>query len=159
MKRNQMALMTIAALAATAFGSESGNIDTVDCYSGILHTLQLDEKTFWASWYHTGTRRSNTKGALFDGVTGECAGFLWRESGETKGRGSCKYIDSDGDVAFAQSERQGDEFSWFFAGGTGKFSEISGSGVFTELQYFPRLSDDTYQLCSRTTGEYRLSST
>ncbi len=157
MNTRKLAILACTAIAAQAHGDVSDKLDTVDCYSGILHTLQLEEGPFWASWHQTGTRRSNIDGALFDGLTGECVGFLWQEAGKIEGRSSCKYVDDDGDEVFAQGQRIGDTFSWFFAGGTGKFGKISGSGTYTELKYFPRLSDDKYQLCHRTTGHYELS--
>lgn len=147
------------AMAITAYSADTKSIDTTDCYSGSLRTLRMPNGTFGASWQQSGTRRASDTTSAFHNMTGECVGLLWSDADVIRGRSSCRYVDDDGDAVLTHGRREGDAFDWFFAGGTGKFERIEGGGAYTDVQYFPRLSDDTYQLCNRTTGSYTLVGT
>ena len=57
-------------------------------------------------------------------------GSIFNRAGEeAKGAGYCDAIDADGDVAFISYFNNGDDRSWVFLGGIGKFDGIEGGGT------------------------------
>jgi hypothetical protein len=57
-------------------------------------------------------------------------GSIFNPAGEEdKGAGYCDAIDADGDVAFIAYFNHGDDRTWVFLGGSGKFDGIEGGGT------------------------------
>ena len=133
-----------------------GVVDVTDCSSGRLEVIASPCGDFWATWTHTGTRRANVAGGPFDRMSGRATGMLWVTGGTAHGQGAHEYVDADGDKVFIESQRLGARTTWKFAGGSGKYEGITGNGEYSDLNYFPRLSTDTYQFCPVSTGTYEI---
>ena len=157
LKRACVAGIISAALASSgdAF-ADSGVVEVTDCFSGSLQPITAVGDTFYAAWSHAGVRRAKTPGGPFDGMSGRCVGFVWRNGEGMHGRSGCEFVDAQGDRVFIENQREGDSGVWKFVGGTGKYLGLTGNGEYLDWGYFPRLDDETYQQCPVSRGRYEI---
>ena len=143
-------------IEGTRMLAASGSIDVTDSYCGTLQVIAMQASDYWATWRHTGSRRSNTPSGPFDRMSLRAVGMLWSVNGETHGRGAWEFLDKDKDRLFALSERTGETTIWRFSGGTGKYLGIIGKGEYKDLDPFPQIEPGTYQQSPIATGQYVL---
>ena len=139
----------------TAWPSE-GPVDVTDTYSGTHEVLAMSNGQYWISWRQTGVRRANDVGGMFDRMSLRAIGLLWSVDGRTHGRGAWEFADASGSKLFAASERDGDEITWRFIGGTGAYEGIEGGGRYLDFAAYPTIVPGGFQQSPRALGRYQL---
>ena len=92
---------------------------------------------------------------MFDNMGAHCLSMFEVVSGNRTVHGACNETDSDGDQVFVLWEGKGDQAGTLsLAGGTGKYTQISGTGEYTFQPV--KSSDDRSMLVTHHTVRWTL---
>jgi len=97
-------------------------------------TIQQGDRTF-ATYEIDGVTRNDNGGPMFNSFGLRCLGLVEFAGNDGRGQGTCTYTDKDGDHIFTPYSAKGDgkggeRGTYEVAGGTGKFSGITGRGEY-----------------------------
>lgn len=163
------ALLTLTAaicdqptLALSATLQKEGRMDFYHCMTGkwadIYSTADLQ-----AGYAHENfaSTLSNIPGSPFDQMGAHCAPLYFRQGGNIKVDGYCKYSDADGHIwimRFADRIVDGvSNGSFESVAGTGKFEGATIRGEIASANGFPPPAQPgMFNRCTRVTGTYKL---
>jgi len=77
-----------------------------------------------------GVARNDAGGSMFDLFGQRCIGMSNGVAGDIRDQGTCTYTDRDGDNIFMPYSARNGRGTYQLAGGTGKFTGITGSGEY-----------------------------
>ena len=136
---------------------KEGKYDHQTCYVGPHYVIAHSKDHMAGSYAVTGGSLAPA-GDPFYAVSGVCYGAWTLLRGEYSESGACEFVDAAGDKFMGvYSRRNQDPGNWQMAGGTGKFSGISGSGNFTPGNALPQPAGQVVA-CNREIGNWQLSS-
>jgi hypothetical protein len=103
-----------------------------------------------------GVSWSNDQSTAFDNWSLQIVGTVKIESGKYSSRYYGKYMSPEGDIIIGEGGRDGDEGTWKFIGGTGKWKGITGGGTNKTVPNIKPIKKGTTQGCSIATGTFQL---
>ena len=157
-----MVLLILFSSSVYAGDDRSGKISLEGIFAGTLTMLDAGKGNL-AITYDGVMGIKALDGTTFgDRATWHCVGGLTALGGKFDNEhGICKWQFPDGDTAFSTYEGVGAlgkqvNGKWRFIGGTGKYENISGEGVFFR-QSVRGAKDGTAQAYNKSTGTYSLN--
>lgn len=151
-----IALILMVFLFVSAVQAEEP-YDLTMCLSGVSNTLLATKELVLYEYQGNGMTMSNHENKKFHGMSYRCIGTVKIEKGVSSGITYCKYMDADGDLVVGEAMRNGEENSWKFLYGTGKWQGIKGGGpAGAPVARGKPISEGTFQVCNRATGNFSL---
>lgn len=154
-KRILIAAFALAAFASAAWAAEEyggtfcGHVKRNVLESNADLTVVATET--WAIQTPTSTFKP------WENATVHCVGYQRILQGKFSGKGSCRWVDSTGDMFIGESEDQpGKPGVWTFLGGTGKWTGIQGSGTYQRIIGSKPAADGSVEICISHSGKYTL---
>ena len=131
--------------------------DLTMCLSGKTTMLLASKELVLYEYQGDGMTMSNHENKKFHGMSYRCIGTVKIEKGVRSGLTYCKYMDADGDLVVGEAMRNGEENTWKFLYGTGKWQGITGGGpAGAPVASGKPISEGTFQVCNRATGTFTL---
>jgi len=148
-------ILIVFSIFVTAANAEEP-YDIISCYSGEVTTLSSNTDLTILSYDLKGVSRSNTQGGAFDNWSCHIIGLVRIELGKPRQNDYYgKYMSPEGDFIIGVGKGFGDEGTWEFIQGTGKWKGITGGGKNRSIR-IKSIKEGTMQGCSVATGTYEL---
>ncbi len=147
-------LLSLFLFANFAHAKESYN--KTNCWSGDVTVLFASEELVIYSYDVKGVSRSNDESKAFDNWAFQFVGTTKVESGKHSGQYYGMYLSPDGDIVIGEGDRNGDEATWKFINGTGKWKGVTGEGTGKLVQNTKPIAKGTTQGCGISTGTFQL---
>ena len=129
--------------------------DIINCWSGENTRFFADDELAILNYDLKGVSRSNIKSGAFHYWSFQIIGSVKIESGKQQSYYYGKYLSPDGDFIVFVGQSFGDEDTWKFIHGAGKWKGITGGGKNRSVLVRP-IKEGTTQGCSVATGTYEL---
>jgi hypothetical protein len=145
----------LAAMAAIVFGAAASLLvqaaempkEGTDNFTNIWattisNTIQQGTQSF-ITYEFGGVARNDAGGPMFNFFGLRCVGMSDVSGpGNNTDHGSCTFTDKDGDNIFMPYTGKSGRGTYEVAGGTGKFTGITGNGEWWNIRPWPIMSDD-----------------
>lgn len=138
-----------------AHAEESYNI--ISCWSGDVSMLSASKDLVIFSYDLKGVSRSNDESEAFDNWSFQIVGTSKIETGKYSSIYYGKYLSPEGDIVIGEGDRNGEEGTWKFMSGTGKWKGIRGGGTNKIVPNIKPIKEGTTQGCSIATGTFQFS--
>lgn len=159
MKKPLIILLSFAMVflfSFTVVKAEEGKIARRGCGSGTLTVLSLEESVKAFSFDMTGFSWDTEGEGFSNAATFHCVGVLKIVGGKKTTNSYCKYLYPDG-TKVVESTKIGNEGTWKYLGGTGKYEGITGGGKTTTVTKAKPIIKGTFQSCNESTGTWKLT--
>jgi len=131
--------------------------DLTLCSSGQVSMLIASQELVVYDFQGNGITISNHENKKFHGLSYRCIGTNSIKKGVQNQIVYCKYLDTDGDLVVGEGNRTGEEGTWKFLYGTGKWQGITGGGpIGVPIASGKPISEGTYQECQIAKGTFSL---
>jgi hypothetical protein len=158
MEKKMIRLITIILIALflsinLVHAEESYNMTS--CWSGEFTMLSSSKELVIYSFDLKGVSRKNGESDAFHDWSFHIIGTAKIESGNYSSSYYGKWLSPEGDAVFGEGDRNGEEGTWKFIHGTGKWKGITGGGTNKIVNIKPVMKGTT-QGCSIAIGKYKL---
>ncbi len=137
-----------------AHAEESYNM--ISCWSGDVTLLSASEDLVVYSFDMKGVSRSIDESKAFHNWSFQIIGSTKIVSGKYSSQYYGKYLSPEGDVVIGEGDRNGEEGTWKFISGTGKYKGITGGGTNKIVPNIKPIKKGSTQGCSIATGTFQL---
>lgn len=138
------------------FAQAQQSFDVMCCFSGVITTVSASQELTVFGVEVSGIFQSNHQNKTLDNMTLHCVGIFRVVDGKSSGTSYCKGMDPDGDIVVQEHIRVGQEVTWNFLQGTGKWKGIKGGGSGKAFTGGKPITPGTTQACSRVMGTFEL---
>ena len=155
----------VTILFALVMGNTTAFADEVNhfiCRSATIRPAVWTDDLKLFVWDDNGVIVGQQEKSAFHAMNSQCVGVTKREKGKkgSMANGYCNYSDKDGDlVALQWAHPHGGPRKWSFIAGTGKWTGITGGGVYNTAESGVRTKPQTkgtFQSCVHVTGTYEV---
>ncbi len=147
-------LMSLLLFVNFAHAEESYNMTS--CWSGDVTLLSASEELVIYSYDLKGVARKNDANEAFHNWSFQIIGTAKIESGKSSSLYYGKWLSPEGDMVFGEGDRNGEEGTWKFISGTGKYKGITGGGTNEIVPNIKPIVKGTTQGCSIAKGTFKL---
>ncbi len=131
-------------------------IDCTLCSNMTLTPIVQSEELTVTGFESKGIVLDNMASKFWDSDTVHGVGIMKVEKGKLTGSFINKHLNPSGDFYVLEGSLAGNEISWKFIYGTGKFTGITGGGKSIRFTKGKPVSPGTSQSCTKVTGTYDL---